>query len=75
MKHKLFFFAWLALLSFCFLVVGVLALVGYPHAEIIFWSRKTIESEAGKITWIVISAICLIIFSLLTLTYNRDRNT
>jgi hypothetical protein len=74
MKHKLFLLAWLAMLSFFSLVVGVLALFGYANAEIIFWSGSAIESEAGKITWIVISAICLVIFSALTVSGYRRKN-
>jgi hypothetical protein len=74
MKHKLFLFAWLAMLCFFSLVVGVLALLGYPNAEILFWSENAIESEAGKITWIVISAMCLAVLSALTVSGYRRRN-
>jgi len=74
MKHKLFFFAWLAMLCFFSLVVGVLALLDYPNAEIVFWSGSPIESEAGKITWIVLSALGLVIFSALTVSRCRRRN-
>jgi hypothetical protein len=74
MKHKLFLFAWLAMLCLFSLVVGVLALLGYPNAEIVFWSGSPIESDAGKITWIVISAMCLVIFSALTVSRYRRRN-
>jgi len=62
------------MLCFFSLIVGVLALLGYPNAEVIFWSGKAIESEAGKITWIVISAICLVIFSVLTVSRYRRRD-
>jgi hypothetical protein len=56
---------WLTLLAFCSVVVGVLALLEYANAEVFFWTRSAIESEAGKIAWIVISATCLILFLLL----------
>ena len=55
MKHKMFMLVWLALLAFCSVVMGVLALLGYANAEVIFWSRNAIESETGKIAWIVVS--------------------
>jgi hypothetical protein len=71
MKHKLFLLAWLVMLCFFSLVVGVLALLGYPNAEILSWSGSVIESEVGKIIWIVISAMCLVIF--LTLAVSRYR--
>jgi hypothetical protein len=62
------------MLCFFSLVVGVLALLDYPNAEIAFWSGSPIESDAGKITWIVISAMCLVIFSALTVSLYRRRN-
>ena len=65
MKHKLFMLVWLAMLAFCSAVIGVLALLNYPNAEVIFWTQKPIESEAGKIAWIVISVTCLILFLVL----------
>ena len=74
MKHKLFMYAWMVMLSLCSLVVGVLAWLGYANAEILSWTGRTIESEAGKITWIVISAVCLIVFSALTVSGYRRKN-
>jgi NADH:ubiquinone oxidoreductase subunit H len=74
MKHILFFLAWLAMLCFFSLVVGILALLGYPNAEIVSWSGNTIESETGKITWILISAMGLVIFSALTVSRYRRKN-
>ena len=74
MKHKLLLLAWLAMLCLLSLVVGVLALLGYPNAEILTWSGSTIESDAGKITWIVISAALLVIFLALTVTRYREMN-
>jgi NADH:ubiquinone oxidoreductase subunit 5 (subunit L)/multisubunit Na+/H+ antiporter MnhA subunit len=65
MKHRLFMLVWLAMLAFCSVVIGVLALLNYANAEVIFWTQKPIESEAGKIVWIVISAACLILFLVL----------
>ncbi len=65
MKHKLFMLLWLALLAFCSVIVGVLALLEYANAEVYFWTRRAIESEAGKIAWIVISATCLVLFLVL----------
>jgi hypothetical protein len=71
MKYKLFSLFCLAVLSLLFVVVGVLALLGYANAEISFWSRRAIESEAGKITWIVISATGLVVFSALAVSGYR----
>jgi len=67
MKHKLFLLIWLAMLSFLFMVAGVLALLDYSNVEIIFWTSSTVESKAGKIVWITISGMCLIIFSALAI--------
>ena len=73
MKHKLFMLVWIALLAFCSVVIGVLALLDYANAEVIFWTRSPIESEAGEIAWIVVSATCLILF--LTLAVREYRRT
>ncbi len=62
MKHKVFMLAWLALLAFCSSVIGVLALLGYGNAEVRFWTRSAIQSEAGKMAWIVVSTILLVVF-------------
>jgi len=64
----------MAMLCFFSFVVGVLALLDYPNAEIVFWSGSPIESEAGKITWIAISAMGLVLFSALTVSHYRRRN-
>ena len=56
---------WLAMLAFCSVIVGILAYLNYGNAEVIFWSQTPIESDAGKIAWIVVSAACLILFLLL----------
>jgi len=74
MKHKLFMLVWLAMLAFCSVVIGVLALLNYANAEVIFWTQKPIESEAGKIVWIVISATCLILFLVLAVREYRRKN-
>jgi nitric oxide reductase large subunit len=71
MKYKLFLLIWLIMLSFLSLVVGILAYIDYPGAEIAFWSGSKIDSKSGKITWIVISAACLVTFSCLIFTFNR----
>ena len=62
MKHKRFMWYWLALLACCSTVVGIMALFGIAGAEIIFWSRKPIESETGKIVWITFSALLVFLF-------------
>ena len=49
MKHKLFMLVWFAMLAFCSVVIGVLALLNYANVEVIFWTQKPIESEVGKI--------------------------
>ena len=64
---------WLTLLAFCSVAVGVLALLEYANAEVSFWTRSAIESEAGKIAWIVISATCLILFLLLFVREYRKK--
>ena len=63
------------MLSICFVVVGVLSLLGFSYAEISFWSKdNVIESEAGKITWIVISTMCFVVFSALAVADYRKEN-
>ena len=74
MKHKLFMFVWLAMLAFCSVVIGVLALLNYANAEVIFWTKTPIESQAGKIAWIVTSATCLILFLVLAVREYRSNN-
>lgn len=61
-SHKLFALICFALVSLLCTIVGVLALLGLFNAQVIFWTRSPVESEAGKIAWIVISASCLAIF-------------
>lgn len=73
MKHKLFVLFWLALLAFCSVGVGVLALLGYANAEVYFWNRSAIESEVGKIAWVVISATCLVLFLVLFVREYRQK--
>ena len=73
MKHKMFMLVWLALLALCSVVMGVLSLLGYANAEVIFWTRNAIESEVGKIAWIVVSAMCLIVFLVLAVREYRRK--
>ena len=61
-KHKRFALICFALLSLLFTIAGVLAWLGLFNVEVVFWTRSPIESQAGKIAWIVISATCLAIF-------------
>lgn len=64
---------WLAMLAFCSVVIGVLAFLNYANAEVIFWNKTPLESEAGKILWIVISAMCLILFLVLAVREFRSK--
>jgi hypothetical protein len=74
MKHGLFFLIWAAMLAFLFAVVGTLALLGYCDATVSFWSRNPIQSDTGKLVWIVISGLCFLILStLIVLEYRRRR--
>jgi cytochrome c oxidase assembly factor CtaG len=74
MKNKLFMLVWLAMLSFCSVAIGLMALLNYANAEVIFWTKNPIESEAGKIAWIVISTTCLILFLVLAVREYRRNN-
>jgi hypothetical protein len=74
MKYKSFLLACFFVLALCFVVVGILALLGYQNAEIYFWTRSPIESDAGKMIWIAISAICLITFFVLSVIEYRKKN-
>lgn len=55
MKHWIFALFWVAMLAFVSTVVGVLAYFGSFNAEVMFWTKNPIESNEGKIAWIVIS--------------------
>jgi len=74
MKHNMFILVWLALLVSCFTIVGILALLGYANAEVIFWNSSPIESKMGKIAWIVVSATFLILFLRLIVRGSRRKN-
>jgi hypothetical protein len=63
MKHDLFFLIFMSTLAFLFAVVGALALLGYWNAEVIFWTQIPIQSEMGKVIWIIVSASCFVIFT------------
>lgn len=73
MKDDVPFLAFLAVMAFLFAVAGVLALVGCCNAQVIFWNRAPIESETGKVIWIVVSATCSVWFSTLALRALRRR--
>ena len=65
MQHKLFFLFWMAMLSFMSFVVGVLALFNVTNVEVYFWSKQPVESVEGKIAWVAVFLMCLIVFTLL----------
>lgn len=71
MKHKSFFFYCMALMSFLFVVVGILDVMGFPNTRIGFWDGSTIEGDAGKIAWIAISATCLAAFLTMAVRAHR----
>jgi len=73
MKHALFFLICLSILTFLFMVVGVLALLGYWNAEVIFWTQTPIKSETGKFIWIIASGFSFVVFSTLSvIKYRKD---
>jgi len=75
-KYKTFSLFWIAVLAFFSTVVGVLAYLGLYNAEVIFWTNKPIESNEGKIAWILISLTVLIVSSVLTVSaYRRQSNS
>jgi hypothetical protein len=65
MQNKQFFLFWMAFLSLISAIVGVLTLFNVTNVEIIFWDKKPIESIAGKLAWVSISLVCLIVFSVI----------
>jgi len=71
MKHVLFFLIFLSILTFLFVVVGVLAVLGYWNAEVIFWTRTPIKSEMGKLIWTIVSGFGFIVFSTLAVIKYR----
>ncbi|MDH3220794.1 MAG: hypothetical protein OEO19_14775 [Gammaproteobacteria bacterium] len=73
MKHKLFMLVWLAIMACCSVVIGVLALLNHANVAVIFWTQKPVESEAGKIAWIVISTTCLILVLVLAVRECRRK--
>jgi ABC-type enterochelin transport system permease subunit len=64
MRHKIFALFFVAVLAFISTIVGVLAYLGLFNAEVIFWTNKPIESNEGKIAWILISIAVLIVSSI-----------
>lgn len=62
MNYKLFFFYCMALMSFLFVVVGILDLVGVSNTQVGFWDGSAIRTNTGKIAWIAISATSLAAF-------------
>jgi len=74
MKHVQFFLICMAFLAFLFTIVGVLALLDYPNAEVIFWTKRPIESDAGKLVWVAASGIAFLVFSVLSVKrYRKGR--
>ena len=69
----MFALIWMALLSCFSMIVGMLALFGVANAEIAFWSGNAVERQAGKIIWIVISAMLLVVFSALAVSGYRKK--
>lgn len=74
MKHDVPLLASLAAMTFLFTVVGILALAGCCDARVIFWNRAPVESQMGKVVWIVVSATCSVWFSTLALRACRRRD-
>ena len=70
-NYKLFALLWLAVVAFFSMAVGVMTLLGFPGAEVYFWTGQPIQSQSGIIVWIVISAI--IFMTLLTLAVREYR--
>lgn len=74
MKHPVIFLFGLAVMAFLFTVVGLLSLAGLVNAEVIFWSRPPIESDGGKILWIVTSlGLFLFFISMAIRKYRKTR--
>lgn len=64
----------MSIMAFLFTVVGMLALLDYWNAEVIFWTRTPIQSETGQIIWIIVSGICFVIFSILAIREFRKND-
>jgi hypothetical protein len=76
MKHRIFALFWVAMLAFVSTVVGVLAYLGHFNAEVIFWTSDPIESDEGKIAWILISMTVFFVSSVLAVrAYRRQSRT
>ena len=71
MKHGLFLLILMSILTFLFTVIGILALMGYWNAEVVFWTRTPIKSDTGKLIWIIVSGIGFVIFSILSVVKCR----
>jgi ABC-type enterochelin transport system permease subunit len=76
MRHQIFALFFVAVLAFISTIVGVLAYLGLFNAEVIFWTNKPIESNEGKIAWILISIAVLIVSSIFAArAYRRQSRT
>ncbi len=73
MKYKLFAFYWIAVLAVLSVVFGLLALVGVPNVEVIFWSSDPIVSSEGQIAWIIGWLVILIILIVLIIKESKKR--
>jgi len=71
MKHKAFFFYCMAFMSFLFVVVGIMDLIGVPNTQVGFWDGSAIETDRGRIAWIVGSAACLTAFLTMAMRSHR----
>jgi heme/copper-type cytochrome/quinol oxidase subunit 2 len=76
MRHQIFALFFVAVLAFISTIVGVLAYLRLFNAEVIFWTNKPIESNEGKIAWILISIAVLIVSSIFAArAYRRQSRT
>ena len=72
--HKAFSLFCISIVAFISTIVGLLSYIGYPNAEIYFWSRVPIESDEGKLAWVLGSIICFIISIVLIALESKKRN-
>ncbi|MCU7872408.1 MAG: hypothetical protein KZQ91_06655 [Candidatus Thiodiazotropha sp. (ex Lucinoma borealis)] len=73
MKHTMFFLIWMTVLSLLFILVGVMALLGYQSAEIVFWTDSALGSKSGKVAWISLSTVSLTLFLVLAIREHRNK--
>ena len=73
-NYKPFALLWSAVVAFFSLAFGIMTLLGFPGAEVYFWTRQPVASQTGIILWIVVSAIFFVVLFTLAVREYRKKH-